>query len=542
MRQLFPRPATHSKSTKPVSKLHPTGKSNTHLRIVDHMLTAIQSIPPSEIGSQAGGVRRPADVEETAETSHGHRPAVIEPPVRRSKRHRINDTMELNGQQCHPLSPHPHGVSKQKDLTTLGRRSDHKRVLKENLARELEACKPPYSGITVEEKRSWKGWCEIDSEPAIFNIMLKDFGIEGVKVQEVFSLEPEFLEMLPKPVYGLIFLFRYLDEEEVEEEGDDCPEHVWFANQVAGNSCGSVALLNIVNNIPNLKLGEQLQAFKNHTQGLRPAERGVEVADFEFVRQIHNSFGRTIEIQNADAILEEEMEKAKKKQKKKKKGGRKSKKTIDNEAAYHFIAYLPVKQEIWKMDGLDSRPHNFGPCGPDNWLDLITPFLAARMADYATGGIEFNMLAMVKDSLFEYRQQLAANIKMLRRIETKLNSSKPDWKAFVGSSNDEGVAEHLVSESDVFGVTSTMIDSVELSAAHEKLVQVDDDATTLIELRQRVITDQVPLRASIRDEHQSLMDDEHEAADRRNDFGPVVQEWLNMLAENGKLRSIAEDS
>jgi len=412
-------------------------------------------------------------------------------------------------------------------------------VLKEDLTRELETCRPPYPAITVEEKRSWKGWCEIDSEPAIFNVMLRDFGIEGVRVHEVFSLEPEFLEMLPKPVYGLIFLFRYLEEED-EEEGDDCPEHVWFANQVAGNSCGSVALLNIVNNIPNLKLGEQLQTFKNHTQDLKPAERGVKVADFEFVRQIHNSFGRTVEIQNADAILEEEMEKAKKKQKKK--GGRKSKKTIDSEAAYHFIAYLPVKREIWKMDGLDSRPHNFGPCGPDNWLDLITPFLAARMADYATGGIEFNMLAMVKDPLLERRRQLAANIKLLHRIETKLNSSRPDWKAFAGSSNDEGPAEHLVSESDVLGVTSNMIDSVELSAGHEKLLQVDDDATTLIELRQRVITNQAPLRASVRDEQQSLIDDQHEAADRRNDFGPVVQEWLNMLAENGKLRAITEDS
>jgi len=451
---------------------------------------------------------------------------------------------ESSRQQGRASSPHPHAVSKDDDLPppTSERRSDRKRAPRQDLARELEACRPPYPAITAEEKRSWKGWCEIDSEPAIFNVMLNDFGIQGVKVQEVLSLEPEFLEILPKPVYGLIFLFRYLEEDEDEDEDedlpDDCPEHVWFANQVAGNSCGSVALLNIINNIPNLKLGQQLQVFKTHTQSLRPAERGVEVADFEFVRQIHNSFGRTVEIQNTDAFLEEEMEKAKKKQKK---GSRKSKKAIDNEAAYHFIAYIPVKQEIWKMDGLNSRPHNLGPCGPDDWLDSITPFLAARMADYATGGIEFNMLAMVKDSLLEHRQQLAANIKLLHRIETKLNSSEPDWKAFAGSPDDEGVAEHLVSESDVLGVTSTMIDSAELSAAYENNLRVDD-ATALIELRQRLIVDQAPLRASVRDEKQSLLDDQNEAADRRNDFGPVVQEWLNMLAENGKLRTMAEGS
>lgn len=423
-------------------------------------------------------------------------------------------------------------------VPALARRSDRKRIQKEDIARELETCKPPYSAITAEEKKLWKGWCEIDSEPAIFNVMLKEFGVEGVKVQEVFSLDPEFLEMLPKPVYGLIFLFRYLEEDD-EEEKDACPEHVWFANQVSRNSCGSVALLNIVNNIPDLKLGEKLQEFKDRTQGLRPAERGVEVADFEFVRQIHNSFGRTVEIQNADAFLEEEMEEAKKKQKKK--GGRKSEKIIDGEAAYHFIAYLPVKREIWKMDGLNSQPQNLGPCGPDNWLDLIAPFLAARMTDYATGGIEFNMLAVVKDPLVEHRQQLAANIKLLRHIETELNSSNPNWKAFAGSPDDEGAVEHLVSESDVLGITSTMIDSGEFSATYERKLRVDDDATTLIELRQRVIADQALLRASVRDEQRSFMDDQNEAADRRNDFGPVIQEWLNMLAENGKLRPIVDN-
>lgn len=32
---------------------------------------------------------------------------------------------------------------------------------------------------------------------AFFNVMLRDLGVEGVKIQEVFSLEQEMLQMIP---------------------------------------------------------------------------------------------------------------------------------------------------------------------------------------------------------------------------------------------------------------------------------------------------------------------------------------------------------
>ena len=84
--------------------------------------------------------------------------------------------------------------------------------------------------------------------------MLKEFGVKGVKVQEVFGLDDDMLAMLPygffsfsvddiypflssnikqsKPVYGLIFLFQYRDVEDDEKQETSCPKHVWFANQV----------------------------------------------------------------------------------------------------------------------------------------------------------------------------------------------------------------------------------------------------------------------------------------------------------------------
>jgi hypothetical protein len=56
---------------------------------------------------------------------------------------------------------------------------------------------PPYEAASEQEKADWDGFCEIESDPSIFNLMLNDFGVRGVKVQEVFGLDQEMLMFLP---------------------------------------------------------------------------------------------------------------------------------------------------------------------------------------------------------------------------------------------------------------------------------------------------------------------------------------------------------
>ena len=486
-------------------------------------------------------LKRPADDgdQETSEENPSGQitlPAAF--PLRRSKRARVTisnaETTPTLLRSASPSSEKAINGLEAKTLTQ-ARRSDRKRAEKDEHMKELEACRPPYSAITTEERRTWKGWCEIDSEPAFFNVMVKDLGVEGVKVQEVFSLEPEFLAMLPQPVYGLIFLFQYLDEEENDEEREPCPDHVWFANQVVSNACGSYALLNIMNNVPEINLGKDLTEFKEVTMALNPSERGAAVADSDFIRRIHNSFARTVERQNLDACLEEDMKKAATKQSGKR--NKKSKKIIEDEAAFHFIAYLPVHREIWKMDGLDRQPRKLGPCSLDNWLDVIAPVLASRMADLETGQIEFNMLAMVKDPVIERRATLAYNVKLLQAIEDRLTSISANWNALAPTTNDSA---HVFFASDALGLTTAMIEESQLSAADEQRL-IDQRITDLLEWRHRTIKDQALLRAGVRDEVQSLYEDESKASDRRNDYGSIIQAWLNMLAENEKLRELAED-
>lgn len=64
--------------------------------------------------------------------------------------------------------------------------------------------------------------------------------------------------------------------------------------QTVNNACASVALLNIVNNVPDIELGDNLQAFKDFTKEFTPALRGDAIANFRFVKEIHNSFARSV--------------------------------------------------------------------------------------------------------------------------------------------------------------------------------------------------------------------------------------------------------
>ena len=82
------------------------------------------------------------------------------------------------------------------------------------------------AAATDADKRNWKGWCEIESEPvsitkqlqsapsnkvqAFFNVMLKELGVKGVKVCEVVSLDHEMLGLLPYVPQEFYILFTYI--------------------------------------------------------------------------------------------------------------------------------------------------------------------------------------------------------------------------------------------------------------------------------------------------------------------------------------------
>lgn len=65
---------------------------------------------------------------------------------------------------------------------------------------------------------------------------------------------------------------------------------------------------------------------------------------------------------NIDQALKERFAASKRKNKSSRAKSRKSTKayTDGNDAAFHFIAYMPIHGEVWKLDGLDRQPQKIG--------------------------------------------------------------------------------------------------------------------------------------------------------------------------------------
>ncbi|TVY36027.1 Ubiquitin carboxyl-terminal hydrolase isozyme L5 [Lachnellula subtilissima] len=394
-----------------------------------------------------------------------------------------------------------------------------------------EAMKP----LTDEERRNWKGWVELESDPALFNFILRENGLEDATVQEVISLDTEMLAELPQPIYGFIFLFRYSDEDdEIEVENPPkCPRHVWFANQTTSNACATVALLNIVMNVSEINLGEALASFRQTTQGLKPAYRGQRLSQNDSIRRM--------DMLNADLGLQndfEKWEKSKKNPKRKKvTNSNRKKKKDEEESGFHFIAYVPINGSVWRLDGLQRHPVNLGASG-DDWIAVARAHINERLHRNDQDDIQFSLLSLCKNPLQSTRQQVAENMNLIMSIEQSLDNMKPDWKAF--TPGDE--VPKLNELREVFRLSQELIDKAKPPAsALERLQLASMDPSSLLKLHEKLLTDQMALRGKYTAEEVSIGQENEQAAKQKQDHSPRIYSSMKALAEAGVMKEIVQD-
>jgi ubiquitin carboxyl-terminal hydrolase L5 len=579
------------------------------------------------------------------------------------------------------------------------------------------------NALTPPDRNTWPGWVEMESEPAFFNTMLKDMGVHGVKTSEVWSLEDNELAVLPQPVHALIFLFRYRETDK-DDLDTECPEHVWYAEQVPEFSCATFALLNIVNNIPGLEMGKDLRNFKEFTQNMTPRLKGEAIDDFTFVKKIHNSFAREADILQADMHMKEKAAKARKRQavakaqktraenaarkalgnshaetpkstrtsgrvrrsanqieddesheatphsvqssgkvsgkspdddedahsgengasasktndscgtpsktngattpskeakspaiataetkdvkqdsdnesnassddntpskptanssKKLKLNAPKTKIKLDPNADYtasvenesstqqprrsgrqpkprkdiqpdtqqneievdedgfHFCAYMPIGDHVWKLDGMDQFPQDMGPIEDgESWLSIAQPVLQGRMAQYAAGAIEFNIMAIVHDPMVGCIEALAANVKVLRAVEEKLADVVEDWRELLEEHDHQ--SNTLTGQNHSLGLHNVDIERAKITSKDAKALARAEDLTQLLELRKEIVLQQCGLRRACSDEMECAKSDAEKAMSRRHDYSTFAREWLGALAEQEMLGALLED-
>jgi len=229
-------------------------------------------------------------------------------------------------------------------------------------------------------------WCLIESDPGVFTELIHKFGVEGVQVEEMWSLDKEQFQELA-PVYGLIFLFKWTKDEEPAGSlvQDSRLDKIFFAKQVINNACATQAILSVLMNIPDqaVKLGSTLQDFKDFCSSFDPETRGLTLSNSDSIRSVHNSFAR-------QTLFEFDSKKAEK-----------------DDDVFHFVSFIPMDGRIYELDGLKAGPIDHGavPQGQD-WTDAVRLVLEARIQKYKEGEIHFNLMTLIQDRKIRYNNQL----------------------------------------------------------------------------------------------------------------------------------------
>lgn len=201
----------------------------------------------------------------------------------------------------------------------------------------------------------------------------------------------------------------------------------------------------------------------------------------------------------------------------------------DSEAAFHFIAFVPIDGKIWKLDGLERQPQKLCDIKCENWVYQAKPDIEGRMAQYEEGQIEFSVLSLVKEPLSELTSYLAQNVKGIIAVSSRLDALQAERKDFTIDVQSRLTELAIAGPNTDFGLTREMIDQSPWLPSIEESIHIDIPVV-LMELRQKLVQAQADLRASIREEQRSISSDQERATSRRFDYGPAVQEIIQLLA------------
>ncbi|KAH0950784.1 hypothetical protein HN011_006764 [Eciton burchellii] len=285
--------------------------------------------------------------------------------------------------------------------------------------------------MPVDINRLTEGWLELESDPGLFTLLLEDFGVKGVQVEEIYDLQ----KSLEGPVYGFIFLFRWIEERRsrrkvVEQDesfvkDEEVVNNIFFAQQVVPNSCATHALLSVLLNCPNIHLGTTLSRLKIHTSGMCPENKGWAIGNTPELACAHNSHA---------------MPQAKRRQDKNT-GVSTGRFTGE---AFHFVSYVPINGRLFELDGLKPYPMDHGPWKEhEEWTEQFRRVITDRLG-MATGeqlqDIRFNLMAVVPDRRLAISHKLTM-LKTNRQIVLEALQQLMKWSHQDGNNTEKG-AQH----------------------------------------------------------------------------------------------------
>ena len=283
------------------------------------------------------------------------------------------------------------------------------------------------------------GWLELESDPGLFTLLIEDFGCKHVQVEEIYDLQKP--NLIDGPVYGFIFLFKWIEERRSRSrhhsfhsssnnassagsstvsdnpsssdpnahkplfiEDANVVSSMFFAHQIIPNSCATHAILSVLLNCPAIDLGPVLTRLKDHTKNMSPENKGYSISNTPELCKAHNSH----------ASHQERIEK-------KVSYSSRVNNSLQRGSSYdsfHFVSYVPINGHLYELDGLKKYPVDHGPVDKDEeWSEKFRRVITQRLAEETQSNrfsdsqspqhdIRYNLMAVVPDKRATYFNKL----------------------------------------------------------------------------------------------------------------------------------------
>ncbi len=381
-------------------------------------------------------------------------------------------------------------------------------------------------GGVVEE------WRELESDPGLFSLLIEEFGVRGVKVQEVYDV----FKNIETKVYGYVFLFRYeLGDRRARKKARDLASEsmcyvlepsivnsMFFAHQIIVNSCATHALLSVLLNCSEVELGSALTKLKQFSIGLDPESKGFAIANMVELSRAHNKHARPSNvalpmagrkgsvISSAHALLPE---------------------------TYHFVSYVPINGRLFELDGLKEYPIDHGPWGEhEDWTNLFQRTISYRLAE--SENFLFNLMALIPDPY-----HLRDNLRTLRHEQDELlNNIAGLTKGSVGCNVGSPSAGN-VTHRDNHSSLHVKIEEV-TKLLPSNLVQLMDvvkedaseDELKVSIARVLIGTDRIKhTKKKLKEHLETMQHYQIEHSRRVHNYEPFITEFVRILAQNKQL-------
>jgi len=143
-------------------------------------------------------------------------------------------------------------------------------------------------------------WIPLESNPDTFNFWAKEAGLvtSQARFVDIYGLDEELLELVPRPVKAVVLLFPIEDEGEgrrkeeddrIAREGQPKIDHtIFWVKQTISNACGTIGLIHaLANSDVNFSPTSALQKFIFECKGKTPEERAKLLATTALFANIH---------------------------------------------------------------------------------------------------------------------------------------------------------------------------------------------------------------------------------------------------------------